>query len=297
MKQEHPTHSKDSQPTHEPPQPTQPAAPVAPPVQVYQQVQSNPGQGLGIASIILGIFMIWLVGLPLGIISIIKSRNANASAVLGIIGTVLNVLAILGSIILLTIGIVAAQNIDAKRKTVEASAQKLKDETLAATKGTTYTFSQDFTSSALYWSVSMPPSWTIKTLDKNGINQFSKPGTQTMFTTYQLRRDGLASGESDLVASKAYIDEYIASMKQQGAGTVTIDSTSTVVVPFLENSDKLEMHLAKMSYSTRSGNYTTWLAVRVVSNAIVAVQYAGATSDVTETEWQSLLARVSVTEI
>ena len=298
MKQEHPTHNQHPQQRQEPPQTVQPTTPVAaPPVKSYQQAQSNPGQGFGVASIVLGVLLLWLVGLPLGIMSIMKSRKANASALLGIIGTVLNVLAIFISIILLVVGVAAFRQMQTKARSIEVNAQELKNETLAQeAKNKTYKLTQDFTSSALYWSLSTPNNWTTTALDKDGLNQFAKPGTNTLFTTLQATRDGLESNKSDLIASKAYVDEYIAAMKAKGT-YLTIDSTSTIEVPFLENNDTMELYLVKMHDSTPTGGYTSWFAVRAVSDRIVALNYAGNTSDITQAEWQSLLESVSLTEI
>jgi hypothetical protein len=88
-------------PQAEPFQPTAPAfptAPVTPPTQQFPQpqaqqamVQDNPGQGFGIASIVM-IFVFPLLGIIFGAISRSKSKAANMPSGLGTAGLIINII-------------------------------------------------------------------------------------------------------------------------------------------------------------------------------------------------------------
>ena len=71
------------------PQPVPSPAPMQPPAPTGM-ASHNPGQTMGIVSIILGVLTLWLIGLPLAIVSMVKSKKANASRTLGIIGRFLS---------------------------------------------------------------------------------------------------------------------------------------------------------------------------------------------------------------
>lgn len=110
--------------------PNPPQAPRAPYGQPYPYPQqtnlaapqgSNPGQGMGIASIILSFLGITaLIGLILGIISINKSKKANHSPVLGVVGTCIGALNMLIVIpIILTLVVTTYSGIQEKSSNVE----------------------------------------------------------------------------------------------------------------------------------------------------------------------------------
>lgn len=110
-----PQHQQPSAPPIAPfPQQVQPPAPIAPPVQpVFNQPQPvqpsqtqlgtngqpDAGKIFGILSIVLSLFTV--IATTLGIIGLIKSRKSGHSGILSIIGIILSVLLLIGSIILL----------------------------------------------------------------------------------------------------------------------------------------------------------------------------------------------------
>jgi hypothetical protein len=69
-------------------QPTSPAVPVE------SMVVNNPGQATGIIGVILAFVGLAPFGLILSIISTVQSKKANAPIVLGIIGVVINAIAV-----------------------------------------------------------------------------------------------------------------------------------------------------------------------------------------------------------
>lgn len=69
----------------------------------------NPGLVSGLWSVILSIFpLLFVIGLPLSIMSVSKSRKASRSSALGVIGFLLNILALLGTafIVVLFLGLI-----------------------------------------------------------------------------------------------------------------------------------------------------------------------------------------------
>jgi hypothetical protein len=80
----------------------QPMAPQQPlPPQPYMAPQENPGQTLGIVSIILSVpFSFFPVGLVLGIISRNQSKKVGASTTLGTVGMVIGIIGTVFSVIL-----------------------------------------------------------------------------------------------------------------------------------------------------------------------------------------------------
>jgi hypothetical protein len=60
----------------------------------------NPGKGLGIAAVVLSVLVLWPVGLPLAIVSWVRSARAGASVAFGVVGTALNVLSAVVSVAL-----------------------------------------------------------------------------------------------------------------------------------------------------------------------------------------------------
>ena len=82
----------------------------------YPNNAVNPGKTLGIVSIVLGVIALWIVGLPLAIVSVVKSSKAHASKTLGIVGIVLNTLSLLMTVILVPIVLVATATVQERTK-------------------------------------------------------------------------------------------------------------------------------------------------------------------------------------
>ena len=74
------------------PQPAFPAPQAAPAGQAPVQTGENPGQVLGIVSIVLSFLGLSIVGIILGVISRKKSKAANASTTLGTVGLILGII-------------------------------------------------------------------------------------------------------------------------------------------------------------------------------------------------------------
>lgn len=85
------------------PQAPQPAAPG------YYPPAQDPGKVMGILSIIFPFVFLGLVGLILGIIGFVKSKKAGFKNIPAVIGIILSSLAIVGTIILIIVGIIGAQ--------------------------------------------------------------------------------------------------------------------------------------------------------------------------------------------
>ncbi|PID99457.1 hypothetical protein CSA80_01715 [Candidatus Saccharibacteria bacterium] len=279
--------------------------------------QEDPGKTMGVISIILSFVLLGIVGLPLAIFSIMKSRKAMVSPKIGVIGSVLSVLSIVASIFVIMFVLTThdtaehtkqhASESNSRSSSAEAektdqdsspkrSKQNPSSETEKTDKSTHYDLDNDYSAAKLYWGVTSPRGWDNVVLDKNGVNQFKKPNTETLFTTSQLSRNGVAAGQSDSAASQAYVDSYIAGLKRKGA-TATIAKTGTITVPFIENSDTMELYVAEILYTINGKDYRMWFAVRFTSDAAMTVQYAGRASDVSESEWKSLIDGLRLTTL
>ncbi|WP_052663599.1 hypothetical protein [Psychromicrobium lacuslunae] len=89
----------------------QPQQPVPQPVGYPVQAQQDPGKVMGILSIVLPFVFLGLVGLILGIIGLNKSKKAGFSNAPAVIGIVLSILAIIGSIIVGVVLFVTLQHV------------------------------------------------------------------------------------------------------------------------------------------------------------------------------------------
>lgn len=67
-------------------------------------VEKNPGFSLGLVATVLSIIpILFVVGLPLSIASVSKSRKASRSSALGVVAFILNLLALLGTVFLVVV--------------------------------------------------------------------------------------------------------------------------------------------------------------------------------------------------
>jgi len=100
-----------------------PAPPLTPPAPLppANQPAPNPGQATGIISLILAFVGLAPFGLVLSIISTVQSKKAKASTVLGVIGIVINLVAVLTFIFLILVISISYQG--AQSRTKEASAR------------------------------------------------------------------------------------------------------------------------------------------------------------------------------
>jgi Tfp pilus assembly protein PilE len=110
---------------------TQSSQPIIQPQAVQQPSvsvpQKNPGLVFGIIGIILSFIFLAPVGLALSIIGTVKSHKVHTSAVVSIIGIVLNILALLGGAILLLIVLTASKGVQQRANdvTVKTNAQSV----------------------------------------------------------------------------------------------------------------------------------------------------------------------------
>ena len=273
--------------------PTEPIAP-QPPVLVQPQAPvagvapQNPGQGFGIASIVLGVLAIWFVGLPLAIVSMVKSSKVNASKTLGIVGLVLNVLGIFVSGFILMIVLISFQAIQQKAHEVEAASN-----TAASSSANTITLSQDYapTSTDVYFAV--PASytgWTMTTIDKDGVNKFTKDDNTATFMTYQGVLSGL-TGTDKTVTEKA-MGDYLTQLK----ATEVTGTQSTVSFECMSDKKLLEFETKQVTSISGTTALKGIVAVRMYEGHELSVIYL-ATADVfSMSEWTSLTSKVQIND-
>lgn len=75
----------------------------------YGQPAKDPGKIMGILSIIFPFIFLGLVGLILGIIGRVQSKKAGFKNTPALIGIILSIIAIIGTVIMIIFGIVSAQ--------------------------------------------------------------------------------------------------------------------------------------------------------------------------------------------
>ena len=274
------------------PQPMQPQAIVPAAVQsapsygtqpgVPQMVQ-NPGQTLGIVSIVLGVFALWFVGLPLAIISIVKSSKAKASKVLGIVGLVLNILAIFVSIFLILITIAAYNGIKerAETATVKSTGSNL------ISLDTYYTP----TSGSVYFAVPATISgWTITTVDEDGVNKFTKNDNTASFMSYQGVLSGLNG--TDREVTETAMDDYVTELQ----ATAVSDSDSTVSIKIMSNDKQLEFMTRQVTMTSDGKAVDGIIAVRMYEGHELSVIYLADPTAFSKSEWMSLTSKLSIND-
>lgn len=97
-------------------QPTKlPQRPMSPTIAGYSEDNEiqpfNPGQAAGIISLILAFVGLVPFGLTLSIISTVQSRKANMSAMLGIMGIIINTIAALTMVFLYSVFVLSHTNL------------------------------------------------------------------------------------------------------------------------------------------------------------------------------------------
>lgn len=274
------------------PQPFSPVPP-APMVQPAQQIvvpvgvsASNPGKGFGIAGIILGVLMMWAIGLPLSIVSLVKSKKAHASSVLGIIGLVLNILAILGSIAITALIIVSYNGI--QQKAHDASVQSQINSSKTITLDDTYTVP----GGNAYWVFPGSHSgWTVDMVDQNGTNRMKRDDGNAYFTSFQ----GVDSypQTSDGEATRAAISDYL---KQ--TDKVVRGSESTMTFPQASDGKPVEFIVQEYTSTSTSGVLLkAVVAGRVFGGGhILLAIYTSQNSTYADSEWKALTAKLQIND-
>ncbi|NTW40852.1 MAG: hypothetical protein HGA44_13390 [Cellulomonadaceae bacterium] len=155
----------------------------------------NPGRTVGIAGIVLGILTVWVVGLPLAIVSFVRSSRAGASRVLGAVGVAVNAAAILVSVLIAVLvvlptarAVVEAAD-TARTGKVAASSTPTSEQSPAPTQPVTTLAPPDTAGQVValtdaysvdglgnaYWGI--PPTlegWDLTTVDEQGMNTFTR---------------------------------------------------------------------------------------------------------------------------
>lgn len=281
-----------NQPVEQPtPEPVQPVAPVAAPV--ANTSNSNPGMGLGIASIIVGFFgafFLWVIGLPLGIASIVKSNKAKASPLLGIIGTVLNVLAIGFSILVLLWVIGAASSLQKKADT-QAQQTTSTTSSSAADIPLNKTYAMSDGGNALWVFPSSHSGWTMKTIDEKGYNVMQADDGHAQFMSYQ-------GNESMTAASDAAMtNEGLTTFIEATKGTKT-GSQGAIDFEQLSDAKTIEFATQQYTYTNTSGKaMKAIIALRIYDGGhSLFVTYAATADTFSLSEWQELAGKMQIND-
>lgn len=279
------------QPT--PQAPVQPA-PVATPMPAETNygyaapvVATNPGKGFGIAGIILGVCMMWVAGLPLSIISMVKSKKAQASTTLGIVGLIINILAIISSIVLLFIVIAAYNGLNQRAKdTAEQS------KTHSTTSSSTIDLSQSYSvpGKNAYWVFpGTYTGWTMDIFDKNGINRLTRNDGLAYFTSFQGTDN---YNQSDLEATRAGLKDYLS----VGKGVMT-GTESTMTFPQASDGKRVEFIVREYTFDNHGVPSKGIIAARVFdSDQILIVSYTASAATYNVSEWDELSAKMQIND-
>jgi|GEM_PF-1589809 len=259
----------------------QPLAPTAPPVE-------NPGQALGIASIILGVLTLWLVGLPLAIVSMVKSSKAQASKTLGIVGLVLNIVAIFITSFIFIVILMALPALQEAAQEAQAAANSA-----AVISETTIPLSMEYKPANTEASFVVPASyagWTATTVEKEGINEFTKNDDSATFMTYHGVLAGLSG--TDMEVTKQAMADYI----MQLDAIEVADSESTVSFPTTSDGKMLQFETRQVTAISNSNAIKGIVAVRMYEGHELSVIYLASADTFSMSEWSSLISEVKIND-
>lgn len=276
----------------QPVQQPQATAPIAvPPAPGYgaqpgvPQMVQNPGQTLGIVSIVLGVFLLWFVGIPLAIVSIVKSSKVKASKALGIVGLVLNILAIVVSAFLILVTIVAYNGI--KERAEEATVTSTSISSNLISLDTYYTP----TSGSVYFAVPATISgWTITTLDQEGVNKFTKDDNTASFMSYQGVLSGLNGTDREVTV--AAMNEYVSKLE----ATAVSGSDSTISIDVMSNNKQLEFMTRQVTMTSEGKTVDGIVAVRMYEGHEPSIIYLADPTAFNKSEWTSLTSKLSIND-
>ncbi len=285
-----PESAPQPQPQPQPPMAPQPSPGYASGAPVATE---NPGKTLGIVSIVLSVLLLWIVGLPLGIVSIVKSNKAKASPLLGIIGTVLNVLAIGGSIVVFAI--VASILMTATKGIQDKAAQRSASNSTAESSAVADTPLSDAYhvtngDGNAYWSVpASHTGWKVTTFDQEGRNVLDADDGHARFVSFQ----GLDNySGSDRAMTLEGIAEYLGGV-QGVAGT-----KGTMNFAQMSNGKSVEFATQEYTFSDTKGNVGKGIvAARVFDGGrILLVNYSASTSGYSPLEWRELTGKMQIND-
>lgn len=263
------------------PVPGQPVAPTAVPVE-------NPGQVLGIVSIVLAVFAIWVFGLPLAIVSIVKSSKAKASKALGIVGLILNIVSLLISG-LIVLGIFLA--IPALQKASEEAEKQSTSLNIAA--GGTIPLTVDYIPTNPAVSFTIPTGylgWTMTSTEKDGVNEFTKDDDSATFMTYH----GVLAGYTgtDKEATQQAMADYISQLD-----AIEV-SNSESTVSFLTTSDgrMLQFETKQITSESEGEPIAGIVAVRMYAGHELSVIYLANADSFSLKDWDNLTSQVKLND-
>jgi hypothetical protein len=297
-----PTHDKQAtQNAMETPQ-LQPAAPVGQPtVPTANLPGENPGQTLGIVSIVLGVCMIAVVGLPMAIVSIVKSSKAHAPKTLGVIGLVVNILSIIGGIILTALIVLAVQaGIQERAREIEemSSADSsviqppvLSSDVIAYGIPLTqnYVPTQD-TISMTFRSV--PSGWTKESKESDGM--YSETLTRDdglVIVTLQTTMLG-AVADTDLLQTEANLDYLFTSM----GDTVIRGEVSNVGVARQSDGKTVEFMAVPYADTTSADEVLGVAAERSFGDLDMLIEYRALTNEYRVDDWHAIIQLITIND-
>ncbi len=260
----------------------------------------NPGKTLGIISVVLGVLAMWLVGLPLAIMSLVKSKRAKVSALWGIIGVVVNSLALVVSVILVIVMVVAVVSADDNKSKSSKSLSPTSSESTESSVSdrVDIPLSQQYRVTGqlgkAYWAVDVPKSttWDMDIVDQGGKNHFMRSDKTAEFTTFQ-GADPSLSGASDLDSTRLGIVSLT-----KGASSLKFDDESRTALIEMGRGKTVEFLVQDYTYTSSAG---LAIRARMVGRAFDGGQYlyawyASSSDTINESDWQMFIDGLSVND-
>lgn len=271
-------HTNDApHPATQPPAPGQPAAPGV-------QPQDNPGQTLGIVSIVLGVLAIWVVGLPLAIVSLVKSSKAKASKTLGIVGLILNILSLLATLFFIFVVVVSIPYIAERAKELEATQAKIDAAYLIP-------LTMDYKPTNPDVAFSLPAAyygWTETTTDRAGVTEFTKDDNSATFMTYQGTLSGMTGSDREMT-QKAMAD-YIYQLE----GVEVSNSESTYTFTCDSDGKMLQFETKQITATSDGRPIKGIVAVRMYEGHELSVIYLADADTFSLSTWSDMASQVTI---
>jgi len=261
------------------PQNGQPIVPVT--------VAQNPGQTLGIVSIVLGVFGLWFVGLPLAIVSTVKSSKAHTPKALGIVGIVLNILSLLFVTFMIVVLLISWPALQAKM-----NEDAVASNSTSVMAGGTILLTTNYTPKNADVTLTVPKSyigWTTTSIEKDGINEFTKDDDSATFMTYHGTLAG-HTGTDKEVTQKAmadYITQLDAIEVSNSESTVSIQTTSGKMLQF---------ETKQITAESESKPVKGIVAVRMYGGHELSIIYLAGADSFSMSDWDSLTNEVKISD-
>lgn len=244
----------------------------------------NPGQGFGIAGIVLGVLAIWPAGLPLSIVSMVKSSKVNASKTLGIVGLIINILAILGSGLFLLIAIIGFAALQDSADDLSSSS--------SISSSSTISLDENYspTGGDVYFNVpTSMTGWTMTKIDEEGVNEFTKDDSTQRFMTYQGVQSELTGQDREITASAMtlYVSEMSATTVPSSDGTINVT---------LQSGGSLEFMTRRITMTSEGTELMGIVAIRIYEGHELSLIYLATTDAFSSVEWVDFVSQVSIAD-